>query len=207
MTAQSRLRVLVVVLAVGGFVVADTASAQTRDGFLFGIGAGVGSATGSCDQCGDDDDRKNGVAGSVRAGWFVNPRLLLGGELNVWARREDVADVESWLYMYNASATLTFYPSTASGFFVKGGGGVAYLDTDLEAFDRVFELELGRGPGWVVGAGYDIPLSRRVALTPAVNVWGGRIGEVRARALGAPVGALTGWTQQIVDVTIGVTFR
>jgi hypothetical protein len=207
MTVYSRIRGLVAVaIAMSGFVLGEPAAAQTRDGFLFGIGGGLGSATGSCDQCGDDEDRRNGVAGTVRAGWFVNPRLLLGGELNVWARREDVADVESWLYMYNASATVTFYPSATSGFFVKGGGGVAYLDTDLEAFDRVFELELGRGPGWVVGAGYDIPLGR-IALTPAVNVWGGRIGEVRARALGTPVGALTGWTQQIVDVTIGVTFR
>lgn len=179
--------------------------AQAREGFLFGIGGGVGSADAACDQCGDDEERRNGAAGNVRAGWFLNPHLLLGGELNVWARREDVAGAESWLYMYNASATVTVYPSASSGFFVKGGGGVAYLDTDLEVSDRVFELELGRGPGWVVGAGYDVRLGR-VALTPAVNVWGGRIGEVRARSGGAGIGALTGWTQQVVDVTIGITF-
>jgi len=206
MTASSGWRVLHAVIAAGVILAAAPASAQTRSGFLFGIGGGIGSADASCDQCGDDeDDRRNGLAGNVRAGWFLTPHLLFGGDLNVWARREDVAGAESWLYMYNASATVTLYPSASSGFFLKGGAGVAYLDTDLEVADRVFELELGRGPGWVVGAGYDIPLGR-VALTPAVNVWGGRIGEVRARALGAPVGALTGWTQQVVDVTIGITF-
>lgn len=205
MTASKGMRVLRVArIAACVFLTAAPAAAQTRDGFVFGIGLGVGSAQAECDQCGDED-RRNGVGGNVRAGWFLNPHLLLGGELNVWARREDVAGAESWLYMYNASATVTLYPSAASGFFVKGGAGVAYLDTDLEVADRVFELELGRGPGWVVGAGYDIPLGR-VAVTPAVNVWGGRIGDLRARALGAPVGALTGWTQQVVDVTIGITF-
>jgi len=206
MTASSEGRVLRAALVVASVFLAVPATAQSREGFLFGIGGGIGSAEASCDQCGDDeDDRRNGLAGNVRAGWFLTPHLLLGGELNVWARREDVAGAESWLYMYNASATVTLYPSATSGFFLKGGAGVAYLDTDLEVADRVYELELGRGPGWVVGAGYDIPLGR-VALTPAVNVWGGRIGEVRARRGGVGVGALTGWTQQVVDVTIGITF-
>jgi hypothetical protein len=184
--------------------VPSAAVAQTREGFSFGLGGGIGSATASCDQC-DDDDRKNGGAGYVKAGWALNPHVAIGGELNVWARREDVADSDAWLYMYNASATVTLYPSATSGLFVKGGAGVAYLDTDLEVRDRVFELELGRGPGFVAGVGYDIQVGR-IAITPALNVWGGRIGEVRARGGGVNVGALSGWKQQVVDLTIGITF-
>lgn len=196
--------------AVAGFVLAmipivpGVAGAQTRQGFYFGLGGGIGSATASCDQCGDDD-RKNGGSGFVTAGWALNPHVAIGGELNVWARREDVADSDQWLYMYNASATVTLYPSATSGFFVKGGAGVAYLDTDLEVVDRVFELELGRGPGFVAGVGYDIQVGR-IAVTPALNVWGGRIGEVKARGGGVNAGALSGWKQQVVDVTIGITF-
>jgi hypothetical protein len=184
--------------------VPSAAAAQTREGFYFGLGGGIGSATASCDQC-DDDDRKNGGAGYVKAGWALNPHVAIGGELNVWAHREDAADGDAWLYMYNASATITLYPSATSGFFVKGGAGVAYLDTDLEVSDRVFELELGRGPGFVAGIGYDIQVGR-IAITPALNVWGGRIGEVKARGRGVDVGALSGWTQQVVDLTIGITF-
>lgn len=186
--------------------VPSAAVAQTREGFYFGLGGGIGSATASCDQCGDDeDDRKNGGSGYVKAGWALSPHVAIGGELNVWARREDVADREAWLYMYNASATVTLYPSATSGLFVTGGAGVAYLDTDLEVLDRVFELELGRGPGFVAGIGYDIRVGR-IAITPALNVWGGRIGEVKARGGGVNIGALSGWTQQVVDLTIGITF-
>jgi hypothetical protein len=193
--------VVVNMLCAGG---PSAAVAQTREGFYFGLGGGIGSATASCDQC-DDDDRKNGGAGYVKAGWALNPHVAIGGELNVWARREDVADSDAWLYMYNASATVTVYPSATSGLFVKGGAGVAYLDTDLEVRDRVFELELGRGPGFVAGVGYDIQVGR-IAITPALNVWGGRIGEVKARGGGVNVGALSGWKQQVVDLTIGITF-
>lgn len=179
---------------------AASAQSAPREGFWFGIGGGAGRAEVTCDAC-DDEGGETGGSGYVKAGWTLSPRLLVGGELNVWTRREALGDSDAWLTMYNASATVTFYPSAAAGFFVKGGAGVAYLDTDVERRGSTVTIDLGSGPGVLVGAGYDIRLGR-VALTPAVNYWRGHIGTIGGRG----VEVASGWKQSIVDLTIGVTF-
>lgn len=201
-------------LTIGGLAVwlwaacPAAASAQTpppspvREGFWFGIGAGVGRADVSCDGCDDDESgSETGGSGYVKAGWTLNPHVLVGGELNVWTRHEDFGGADAWLTMYNASATVTLYPSATAGGFVKGGVGVAYLDTDVERRDTTITIDLGSGPGFVVGVGYDIRVGR-VAITPAVNYWFGNIGDLRGRG----VSVASGWKQSVVDVTIGVTF-
>jgi hypothetical protein len=175
-------------------------AAQTREGFYFGIGGGAGSAQFSCEGC-SAEDRQTGGSGYLKAGWTLNPHLLVGGELNVWARRDEAFDVERWSYRYNLSATATVYPSAASGFFVKGGGGLSYFDMDADFGDDTVDIELGDGPGVVVGAGYDIRLGR-VALTPAVNYWVGWLDNLETR--GVPYE--TGRRQQVLDITIGITF-
>ena len=176
------------------------AQAPSREGFWFGIGGGAGRAEITCDDC-DDEGSDIGGSGYVKAGWTLNPRVLVGGELNVWTRREDLGDTDAWLTMYNASATVTFYPSATAGLFVKGGAGVAYVDTDVERHNSTITIDLGSGPGFILGAGYDIRFGR-VALTPAVNYWRGHIGTIEGRG----VSVASGWKQSIVDVTIGVTF-
>lgn len=200
MSLFTRLPSVYALVAVVCLPAAAAAQTASREGFWFGIGAGAGRAEVTCDDC-DDEDGETGGSGYVKAGWTLTPRLLVGGELNVWTRREDLGDTDAWLTMYNASATLTFYPSTVAGFFVKGGAGVAYLDTDVERRGSTITIDLGSGPGFLVGAGYDIRLGR-VALTPAVNYWRGHIGEIEGRG----VAVASGWKQSIVDVTIGVTF-
>ena len=178
-----------------------SAQAPVREGFWFGIGGGAGRAEVTCDDC-DDEGGETGGSGYVKAGWTLNPRVLVGGELNVWTRREDLGDTDAWLTMYNASATVTFYPSATAGLFVKGGAGVAYLDTDVQGGrGSNITIDLGSGPGFIAGAGYDIRLGR-VALTPALNYWRGHIGTI----VGRGVSVASGWKQSIVDVTIGVTF-
>lgn len=92
---------------------AALAQAASREGFWCGIGGGAGRAEVTCDDC-DDESRKTGGSGYVKAGWTLNPRVLLGGELNVWTRREDLGDSDAWLTMYNASATVTLYTGAAT---------------------------------------------------------------------------------------------
>ena len=175
---------------------------STRDGAWFGIGAGAGRADVTCDACAATDaSSKLGGSAYVKAGWTWNPHVLVGGELNVWTRKRDFDGADAWFTMYNASATLTLYPSATAGYFVKGGGGMAYVDTDVERRDRRVTLDLGSGPGFVLGAGYDARVGR-VSITPAVNFWFGHIGNVKAR--GEVIAS--GWAQHVVDVTIGVTF-
>ena len=127
--------------------------------------------------------------------------MLVGGELNVWTRQRDFGGADAWFTLYNVSATVTLYPSATAGLFVKGGAGVAYVDTDVLRRDRRITIDLGSGPGVLLGAGYDVRVGR-VSLTPAVNYWFGDIGDLRA---GRDTIA-SSWRQHVVDVTLGVTF-
>jgi Outer membrane protein beta-barrel domain len=178
-----------------------TASAQApnREGFWFGFGAGVGSADATCDDCDDEDnDRETGLAGYVKAGWTLNPRVLLGIEGSGWTKTED--DVT--LRMYNVSGTLTFYPSDTSGFFVKGGAGVAFFDTEVEDGNITTKSDLGNGLGLIGGVGYDFRLGERVMLTPALDAYYGNIGDLKVNG----ETFASGWKQNVVALTIGLTF-
>ncbi len=204
MTATSgvlRAAALASLLCVAGPV---SAWAQTpvRDGFWIGFGLGAGSATATCDDDCDDDERETAPAGYVKAGWTLSERVLLGVDASLWSKSEDVEGVELAFSMYHVLGTLTLYPSASSGFFVKGGAGLAFVDTDFSEGRTTTTTELGNGLGLVAGAGYDIRLGRRVALTPAVDVYYGSIGDLKVSG----ETLATGWKQNVVAVTIGLTF-
>ena len=62
---------------------------------------------------------------------------------------------------------------------------------------------VGKGVGLGAGAGYDWYLGRGFSLTPSVTYWYGRSGDFRF--LGQTF--FTDWSQNVVDVTIGVSFH
>ena len=86
-------------MAAGAFQAEASAQAVPREGFWFALGGGAGRAEVTCDDC-DDEGGETGGSGYVKAGWTLNPRVLVGGELNVWTRREDLGDTDAWLTMY-----------------------------------------------------------------------------------------------------------
>ena len=179
-----------------------SAIAQDRAGFWFGVGGGFGSAGVSCDDCGESDREGSGVA-YLKGGWTVNRQTLIGAEFNYWSKDDKSdPDFNATLNLYNFSGTLTYYPQPAGGLFVKGGAGVAIIDIDVTGLDNGVTLDLGSGFGFVVGAGYDIPVSRRIAVTPAVNYWYGQPGNLKV--LGTTFAS--NWKQNVIDFTIGITF-
>ncbi|MGE3707182.1 MAG: outer membrane beta-barrel protein [Vicinamibacterales bacterium] len=200
---MSRSGRLVALLAVALTLAVDHASAQDRRGFTFGFGGGWGSANAECDDCGNGD-REDSGAGYFKAGYALSPRVIVGFEANVWSKTYDLPGLEatSTVNMYNVSGTVTYYPQATGGFFVKGGGGGGFLNLEIKESGSTLSADMGKGPGFIAGAGYDIPLGRRVALTPAVNYWYGRMGNLRV--LGETFA--TGWRQNVIDVTIGLTF-
>lgn len=180
------------------------ASAQERNGFSFGVGAGLGSADATCDDCGSGDRETSG-SGYLKGGYALNEHLLLGVEFNLWTKTYDVPgfdNASSTVNVYNVSGTMTFYPQASSGLFLKGGAGVSLLDLELKASGSTLTADVGKGPGLIVGAGYDIPVGRHVAITPAVNFWYGQIGDVKV--LGESLA--TGWKHNVIDFTVGITF-
>lgn len=184
--------------------VSAPASAQTpeRQGFWFGFGAGVGSADVTCDDCDGDSDRETGGAGYLKAGWTLNPRVLLGIEGSAWTKTEDEDGVDVTISMYNVSGTVTVYPSETAGFFLKGGAGLAFVNSKFEEGNTTIDSDMGNGLGLLGGIGYDFRLGRRVMLTPALDAYYGNIGDVK---IGDELLA-SGWKQNVVALTIGLTF-
>jgi Outer membrane protein beta-barrel domain len=179
------------------------ASAQDRQGGWFGVGGGFGSASVSCDDCGSSS-REGSGAGYLRGGWTLSPRVQVGAELDIWAKTFTFEPgTEGTFKVYNFSGVVNFYPAPARPFFVKGGAGVALQDVDFAANGTKINVEVGRGPGVVVGAGYDFRLGRRVALTTAVDYWYGNLGD-SLKFAGESL--LTGVSHNVLDVTVGITF-
>jgi hypothetical protein len=123
----------------------------------------------------------------------------------VWSRKvEGIApNVDAGLHLYHATATITLFPGASSGLFVKGGIGASLVDIEFKPNGRALPADLGKGVGFVAGAGYDVPLGGRVSLTPALNVWFGQIGDVNV----AQEHFVGDWTHNAVEITLGLTFH
>lgn len=188
------------VMAVALVAMPAAASAQAPGRFLISGGGGYGSADATCDNC--VGDRQGGTVGYFRLGYLVTPKLVLGGEANVWTKQENLGPASTRFRFSGVSATAAFYPDRA-GFFVRGGAGLAMSKLDVKVDDSSLREDLGSGFGVLAGLGYDISISRRLSITPGINVWRGQIGDLKA--LGQTFA--TGWSQNVIDVTIGLTFR
>jgi hypothetical protein len=136
----------------------------------------------------------------VKLGGTLNERLLLGGEINVWTKDQKPAT----LTLGNASATVTLYPQPSSGFFLRGGAGLSFINFDMVQGSTTVTVDLGTGFGLLAGAGYDVRVGKNVSITPAVDFWYGKHGATAPLAGGAAFGS---WNHNVVDVTIGVTFH
>lgn len=196
----------VAVFAIAGVMLLPRhASAQERrEGFWFGFSLGPGSAGVTCTEC-IFTERTSSGSMLMKGGWTINPHVLVGAEFDFWSenarRPSDPNALTMSLTLSNVSATLTYYPSASSGFFVKGGAGGSMADFDGRLAGNATMINLGSGPGIIAGAGYDLPLWRRVSFTAGVDYWYGRLGDVTF--LGDPFARH--WTQNIVVVTFGIT--
>jgi hypothetical protein len=182
------------------FGLASTASAQERRGlwFEFDVGAGsVGVSAGNF----DDSRGPAGIAG-LGLGWALTPRVLLGVDYRVTAF--DVrGPLIGTVYVSNVGARVSYYPFPSHGFFVKGLLGGSSVDLEAEQSGTTLTDNVGKGVELGAGAGYDWYLGRGLSLTPSVTYWSGRSGDFRF--LGQTF--FTDWGQNVIDVTIGVSFH
>jgi len=179
----------------------STAGAQERAGFWGGFGGGWGSARVTANELPGDDRAGSGVA-NLRLGWTLGERVLLGGEFDFWRKNQELTPgFDANFNIYNLSGILVYYPGAR--FFLKGGAGASYMNVDFNQSGSNIQVELGSGLGLIFGAGYDVPLTPNVSLTPAVSVWSGRLGtlDYQGRTL------YTDWKQNVFDITLGLTFH
>ena len=188
----------VVVCLAFASVVSAASHPQERHGFWIGFGFGVGSANVTCDDCGSSS-RETAAAGYLKLGGTLNDHLLLGGEVNVWSKKQEGVT----LTLSSGAVTLTLYPQPASGLFIKGGLGLSLVDTSFREGSSTVTIDPAYGLGLMVGAGYDVRVGKNISITPAVNFWYGKPGNVPHT--GVPF--YTNWKQNVVDFTVGVTFH
>jgi hypothetical protein len=174
---------------------------QERKGFWFGAGAGYGSADAHCDVC-NGGERAGGPTLSLRLGGTLSEHILLGGELNFWTKEQEGVT----LNLYNYSGTVTFYPRASSGFFIKGGAGLSSIDTEVRQGTTVTTRNIGTGLGVIAGAGYDLRVSRKISITPALDFLYGNQGPTFEIGL-APPGPDLSWKYNVLGLSIGVTFH
>jgi hypothetical protein len=170
---------------------------QERRGFWIGLGAGYGSAGVGCDGC-EGSERQDSFAGSLRLGGTLNERVLLGFESNGWIKEQEGVTVT----LGSFTGTVTFYPQARSGFFLKGGVGLSYIDTEVR--DGSLSASLSKtGWGVLAGLGYDLRVGRNISITPLVNYYYGKPGDLEFEG----ETAFGGWSQNVVSLEIGITFH
>jgi opacity protein-like surface antigen len=148
-----------------------------RHGFWanFGIGAGSESFKFDDTPCSSRAGSCSYTSGlvkpaySIRMGGTVNPNFRLGAELSGWADRHYDSQAQDNVTSYLGGLMLVgqFYPSQRAGFFLKGGVGVTRSGEDLAGPGGDLHED---GFGYTVGAGYEIKLSRNLAITPTIDL-------------------------------------
>jgi|SRR5215510_2311543 len=179
-----------------------TASGQERKGFWASADIGIGSEGVSVGEHGLD--RAAMGAADIGLGWALNPRMLVGMAIGggVVMRVTTPAAIKNNLITTDVVGTLTFYPRPASGLFVRGGAGGAFVVIEGEASDPIVS-SAQNGVAWTMGAGYDRYLGRGFSLTPAVDFWYGRPGWIVING----EQLADHWSHNSVQATIGIRFN
>jgi Outer membrane protein beta-barrel domain len=179
----SRAFALVVALLLLGVSVGAAQHPQTRKGFWIGFGFGWGSYGISCDSCGGAG-REGSYTGYIKLGGTVSPHLLLGAESNAWSKSESGVTLTAG----NVTFSAFYYPKPASGFFLNGGVGFSRAEVSGSG------ASVGNtGPGFTLGAGYDIRVGTNISITPIGN-WN----------YGHPE---SGFSHNFYQFSVGVTFH
>lgn len=135
-------------------------------------------------------------AAVLRIGGTPSQSVRLGAELFGW-----------WNGIYDATqqmnATDTFgaflidaqyYPDRHGGFYLKGGVGIAHSG---ESFSCCVASASESGFGWSVGAGYDIPLSRNLAIAPIADFYQGSFAHRGQATI----------TERVLNLGVSLTFQ
>jgi hypothetical protein len=158
-----------------------------RRGFWFGAGIGAGGESNDVVADAGYSDVFYQPTFSLIAGGTLGPNLRLGGEVISWINEEADA-VES---LSSALLVVQFYPLKSAGLYLKGGFGIG---RNAVEFDDGFNVG-DTGLAGLIGAGYELRLSRQVYLNPVVDLVGhaydGRAGaRYRERLVNFGLGVL-----------------
>ncbi len=160
-----------------------------------GIGNGMEQYKYSNDALGYTDWLSSPAA-VLRIGGTPSSSVRVGGELFGWWNRvyDTQAQSDATETFTAALVDVQLYPSPRAGFYVKGGVGLARSG---ESFGYGADGPSENGFGWSVGAGYDIPLSRSVSISPTADFYQGSFAE-----RGQPT-----ITEHVLNLGVSLTFQ
>jgi len=102
---------------------------------------------------------------TLRIGGTPDQSIRVGGEIFGWGAETDEGE-ESFAAILG---TIQFYPMRDGGLWLKAGGG--WAESAIDFFNGARTAESGFA--WTAGAGYEIQLSRSIAIGPAVELYQG----------------------------------
>lgn len=153
--------------------VSEHSGRSRRSGFFFAAGLGVGGESFNANDGLGWSDGKAGGVGYIKLGGTVSPNVLLGVEAQGWT-----ASYYGQGYDRDLGSLLglvQWYPSAVDGFWFRGGLGFARDNLRYYGPPPSTTLTTGRnGTAFALGLGYDIPVGRKVSLTPTLDFVGQR---------------------------------
>jgi hypothetical protein len=123
--------------------------------------------------------------------------VAVGGELHFWQGSIE----ESEVYVRGVQAVVHWYPSASAGFFGQVGLGLSRI---RNSFDVGEETVRGAETGLNVsaGVGWDVPLGKRIYITPRVASV-----VVPVATIESPAGPLDNVVSTLYRFELGLTFR
>jgi hypothetical protein len=172
--------------------------ASRREGFWLSFGGGYGSNKSDCQNC-LDPPTKGGASLFLKLGGTVSPYVLLGMESQLYYRSESGGSAQ----VGNLSLIGQWYPWFKRGFFAKAGVGLSYAKDKFPtlAVNTTTTIEK-MGMGLTFGAGYDIPINRKISLTPVGNIYYAVLGDISYAG-----GFLDNSFMTEVQIGLGITFH
>jgi len=170
---------------------AEVETQSQRHGFWMQFGAGGGMEQLNLENDGlGYSDELWAPTFNFRVGGTVGENARLGADFNAWVRADgDFTEVVS-----SVMPVLQLYPAKQAGIHIRGGGGFAWSSV----YDDIFNTRSTiNGFGTVAGVGWELPLSRKVFLTPYADwyqYW------FDSREVGD-------FTERVIVVGVGITFQ
>lgn len=175
-----------------------------REGFWAETGLGGGGSWVGCEGCAATPGRPSGV-GYVRAGGTVSEKVAVGLELFRSLEPTSLpAELDSAVAVSNASLgpVVLWYPWRRA-VFARMGVGLALKRAFLDqAGQPRTQLEQGVGAALSFGAGVDVPVRPRYALTLAVGAYYGAVGDIQTPGM-----LLDDVIATLYTATVGFTLR
>jgi hypothetical protein len=135
-------------LLIGCLVPAAAAAQSEPSSVWVTAGAAFTTLRGDCQTCEEDVPYRHGASLLANAGYRVNTRMDVGGEI-AWM---PVDSPRGRVTTTHIDAVAQFRPWSSKGFFIKGGAGMAFvrnwIDTTARSSINQKALSVVIGGGW-----------------------------------------------------------